>query len=258
MFKQIYVLSCAIKERKPLLLNITNHVTIDFVANGLLSIGASPVMSFAPEEMAEFVKISAAVVINLGTLTDNFITLCHTVCSIANAYHKPIILDPVGAGASRLRTETGLALLKQYAIAVVRGNASEIMALTSGSATTKGVDSQNNSLDAIPFAQQLANDYQLVVCMSGAVDVIVARDKKMAIHRGSPLMPMVTGSGCLLTAVIGAFNAVHDDCFAATCAGSFFYAVCGELAAQKAQGPGSFKMHFVDVLHHMPEKKYYE
>lgn len=247
-----------IKKENPLILNITNDVTIDFVANGLLSLGASPVMSSAKQEIDDLIQLSRAVVINLGTLNQDFNELCHHVCSVANQQRKPIILDPVGAGASNYRTETCNALLSKYCISIIRANAGEVMALAGLQAQTKGVDSQVSSIDSIKFAETLSSQYGLAVCMSGKIDVIVDQDKKIQFDRGSPLMPMITGTGCLLSAVVGAFHAVHENRFEAAAAASLFYSVCGEHAAKKSSGPGSFKANFLDILNVIPEENFYE
>ena len=152
MFNIVNKVISKIKNKNPLILNITNDVTIDFVANGLLSLGASPVMSFAQQEIEDLVRLSGAVVINLGTLNESFNELCKHVCDVANQKNKPIILDPVGAGASSYRTETCNDILKKYRISIIRANAGEIMALSGLHSKTKGVDSQVRSIDSITFA----------------------------------------------------------------------------------------------------------
>src|SRR5438876_768146 len=145
MFEKIKNIVVKIKEKKPLILNITNDVTMDFIANGLLSLGASPVMSKAQQEIDDLLELANSVVINLGTLDEKFIALCEYVCGVANQLKKPIVLDPVGAGASHYRTNTGLNLIRNYGIAIIRGNASEIMSLSGVSMKTKGVDSTTQS-----------------------------------------------------------------------------------------------------------------
>lgn len=258
MFNLVNEILDKAKRENPLILNITNHVTIDFVANGLLSIGASPVMSFAEEEIDDLVKLSHAIVINLGTLNSHFNQLCHYACKVANQYKKPIIFDPVGAGASTYRTETCNSIIEKYQISVIRANASEIMALIGENSNTKGVDSAVNSIDSIQFAEALSTQYNLTVCMSGQTDIIVDKDKKITFERGSSLMPKITGTGCLLSSIVGAFNAVHPNRFEATHAASLFYAICGEIAEKNSFGPASFKTHFLDALNYNPEMRDYE
>lgn len=253
MFTQIKKVVTQIKYEKPLILNITNYVTMDFVANGLLSLGASPIMSKAVQEVEDLLQLAQVIVINLGTLDHDFVMHCENVCCIANQLKKPIVLDPVGAGASRYRTETSLYLIKNYQMAIIRGNASEIMALAGVSAFTKGVDSMEQSECAMESAQLLSMRYQVTVVVSGAIDLVVHVPHSCQFSYGSPLMPLITGTGCLLSAVIGAFHAVEGNSLAASKLATVFYGICGEKAAQKVQGPGSFKMRFLDELHLIPE-----
>jgi hydroxyethylthiazole kinase len=258
MFEKITILINKIKQQKPLVLNITNDVTMDFVANGLLCLGASPVMSKAEEEMEDLINIASVVVINLGTLDEKFIVLCKQACMIANRLKKPIILDPVGAGATMYRTETSITLINQYSIAIIRGNASEIITLSGAAAITKGVDSTAESTTAIESARRLAKKQASTIVVSGETDVIVQGDHVALFKRGTALMPMITGTGCLLSAVVGAFHAVEPDPYLAATFAAVFYGVCGEMAADHARGPGSFKPHFLDALSAMPERAWYE
>jgi hydroxyethylthiazole kinase len=258
MFENINAMIKKIKQEKPLVLNITNYVTMDFVANGLLSLGASPVMSKAQQEAADLLKITGAVVINLGTLNKEFIELCEHVCELANAFDKPIILDPVGAGASSYRTQTCEKLLSDYNIAIIRGNASEIMALTGTTLVTKGVDSSARSDQAVASAEALAKQLDTTIVISGETDFVINPYNIAEFSRGSAMMPMITGTGCLLSAVVGAFQAVHKNAFEAASASTLFYSVCGELAAAHAQGPGTFKTHFLDALYSQPLRDHYE
>lgn len=258
MFNLVNEILYKIKKENPLILNITNDVTIDFVANGLLSLGASPIMSFAQQEMDELIQLSKAVIINLGTLTHPFNELCHKVCDIANQKNIPIVLDPVGAGASHFRTETCFALLENHRISILRGNAGEIMALSGLSSKMKGVDSQVASIDSVEFAKIVSVRYDLTVCVSGKIDILIDHDQHIQFNRGSSQMPLVTGTGCLLSAIVGAFHAVHPHRFEATSAASIFYSICGEIAENQSKGPGSFKMCFLDSLNTMPAKHFYE
>jgi len=237
-----------IKLENPLILNMTNAVTIDFVANGLLSLGASPIMSKAQQEIDDLLKIAKSVVINIGTLNQAFVEICELTCANANKCNVPIILDPVGCGASHYRTEMSKKLIDQYQIAIIRGNASEILSLSSAS-TTKGVDSTHQSEQAIATAQLLSKQYQTCIVISGKTDVIVDQDNINKINRGSSLMPKITGTGCLLSAVVAAFHATEENRFMAATHAVTFYGICGEMAAQNAVGPGSFKVNFLDALH---------
>ncbi len=233
----------------PLILNITNNVTPDLIANGLLSLGASAVMSQDVAEIEELTQDASAVVINIGTLDETFKSLASTTCEIATTLKKPIILDPVGAGATRLRTTFASELLSNYDISIVRGNASEISALSGKIGKTKGVDSTENTQDVKDIAQAMAVKHNCVIAMSGAVDVITSATRTEEIARGSALMPLVVGTGCLLSAVVGAFHAVHSDAFEAAFYGSYFYALCGERAAAQSASPGSFRVAMIDALY---------
>lgn len=257
MFDTIHQIITRIKQTKPLVLNITNDVTMDFVANGLLCLGASPIMSKGIQESADLLDITTSVVINPGTLDDNFIALSEQVCLLANTINKPIVLDPVGAGASLYRTSTCKRLLDTFDVAIIRGNASEIMALAGHTRNTKGVDSTSETQHAIDSARALAQAYHLTVVISGETDAIVDVNKVEQFDRGSPLMPLITGSGCLLSAVVSAFDAVHPNRFEAAAAATLFYSVCGEIAAENASKPGSFKVAFLDALYSMPKRDDY-
>lgn len=252
MYPSIHQFVNAIKQQRPVILNITNAVTMDFIANGLLSIGASPIMSQSMDELSDLMAFSSAVIINIGTLDTAFISLCERACSLANQLGKPLIFDPVGAGASQLRTQTCQRLLQQFQFSAIRGNASEIMAMYDERSNSQGVDSKNPVQDAVAAAKWLASTFKTVVVISGEVDVVVNQERLTHFECGSSLMPMTTGTGCLLTAVVGAFNAVTTDAYEACCAAVLFYGVNGELAAKKADGPGSFRWHFLDRLASQP------
>jgi hydroxyethylthiazole kinase len=258
MYQPITNLVQQIKEQRPLILNLTNLVTMDFIANGLLSLGASPIMTNSNAEIDDLVQISNAVVINLGTLNEEFIFLSNKACIAATSLGKPLILDPVGAGASRYRTATCLDLLEQHQFSIIRGNASEIMALCGSQYTTKGVDANSSPEAAIEPAKQFSLENNIVIAISGQTDVIITGDQIAYCDRGSSLMPLITGSGCLLTAVISAFQSVHTNLFEATAAAITFYGVCGEIAAAKASGPGTFKIHFLDALSQLPQRGNYD
>lgn len=258
MYDKISKITTALRQEKPLIVNITNDVTMDFIANGLLSIGASPVMSKSKKDLDDLIPLAKTVVINIGTLDTNFIALCEHACQLANQHNKPIILDPVGAGASRYRTEAAKNILDNYQIAIIRGNASEIMALADLPVITKGVDSTAASHQAVQSAEMLASKYNATVVVSGKQDVIVDSSRTQDFERGSAMMPAVVGCGCLLSSVVGAFHAVEPDPFVASAAATLFYSVCGERAAEQAQGPGSFKTYFLDSLHAMPLGEHYE
>lgn len=258
MYDVLFPIVEKIKQQRPLILNVTNLVTMDFVANGLLSLGASPIMTNASEEIRALVHLANAVVINIGTLDKQFISLCEEACAVATELGKPIVFDPVGAGASQYRTKTCLNLLEQYKFAIIRGNASEVMALCGANHTTKGVDSNLISTEILEPAKDLSVQLQTTIAISGKTDIILTGDKLHMCERGAPYMPSVTGSGCLLTAVMGAFHAIEADTHTASKAAINFYGVCGEYAMEQASGPGSFKPNFIDALNKLPKRGDYE
>ncbi|HSW92972.1 MAG TPA: hydroxyethylthiazole kinase [Gammaproteobacteria bacterium] len=258
LFETMNELLTLIREKKPLVLNITNHVTMDFVANGLLSMGASPIMSLAEEELEDLIAISHVVVINPGTLNPAFMKLSLQAADIANRLNKPLILDPVGVGASHYRTDMNMQLLRNHPVSIIRGNASEILALSGEMGGTKGVDSAADSHAVIENAKTVSHTFSACVLVSGKIDVVVEKNEVSLSERGSTLMPKITGCGCLLTAVVGAFHAVEKNRFKAASAAALFYGVCGEVATLRAAGPGSFKTAFLDTLHDVPEKTWYE
>lgn len=253
----------SIREERPLVVNITNQVTMDFVANGLLALGALPVMSASSEEAEALLTMSGGLSINLGTLDNDFVQLAMAYCEAALAAKVPIVLDPVGAGASAYRTKTYLDFLERFPFAIIRGNAGEIMALAGVSLMTKGVDASVESGNALSAAQYLSSRYSnTLIVVSGKTDLIVFGGNTIQCSRGSAWMPQITGSGCLLTAVMIAFNAVsakvNSTSLEAGAAACFFYGICGEIAARKAEGPGTFKSYFLDALSLLPMLNDYE
>jgi len=257
MFEKIKNIITKIKEKKPLILNITNDVTMDFIANGLLSLGASPIMCKSQHEIDDLLRWANSVVINLGTLDEKLIELCEYVCNRSNQLKIPIILDPVGAGASQYRTHANLNLIKKYRIAIIKGNASEMMSLAGVSVKTKGVESNIQSNLAIESAKTLSSNNDVTVVVSGQTDIIVDFNTICQLTFGSPLMPQVIGTGCLLSAVIAAFHTVEKDRFNSSMLATAFYGICGEQAAITANGPASFKTQFLDELNSMPNEQIY-
>ena len=234
-------------EKNPLVLNLTNVVTMDFMANALLAIGASPLMSLAEEELEELITIASAVNINIGTLDNTFNQRILKAAQLAKTLNKPVILDPVGAGASKLRTDTAKALLPYCNI--IRGNASEILSLANITHQTKGVDSTHNTTDAKHAAQTLANTYACIVVVSGAIDYLTDGTQDINLPYGSPLMPRVVGMGCTLTAVIAAFAGAHQPLFNAAHAATLYFGLCGNAAEKMANAPASFQQAFIDTLY---------
>ena len=241
----------AVRAKAPLVHNITNLVVMNVTANALLALGASPIMAHAPEELGELLGIASALVLNIGTLDAAWIASMRQAAIEAGRRGVPIILDPVGAGASRLRTESALALARIERPAVIRGNASEILALAGAAGTTKGVDSAHSTQEAREAARSLARAFGCAVVVSGAADLVTDGACDFQISGGSPLMPRITGMGCTSTALIGAFAAVADSPLHAALVGMGVMKVAAELAAAKASGPGTMQLHFLDALHQL-------
>ena len=237
-----------LRQTKPLILCLTNYVTMDFMANSLLAIGALPLMSYCDDELEELIQISHAVMINIGTLDASFIERCVKAANIAEAHGKPIVLDPVGSGASKIRTNTSRSLMS-YAT-IIRGNASEITSLIDENIKTQGVESLLPTEQAKQAANQLARTLNCTIVVSGEEDFITDGQQHSSLHDGSAMMPLITGMGCTLTAVIAAFQAVIPDSYTAATLATAYFGLCGRLTEQKATAPGTFRSVFIDELYH--------
>lgn len=237
-----------LRRRRPLVHNITNFVVMDISANALLSIGASPVMAHAVEEVDEMVALAGALVLNLGTLSSHWIEAMRMAGRQARALGIPVILDPVGAGATRLRTDTARLLIREVEPTIVRGNASEILALAQAGGATKGVDSIHGSEQAREAAISIATASSTVVAVTGVEDFITDGRRQVRVANGHPLMTRVTGTGCTASALIGAFAAVQPDPLIASLAALVVYGIAGELAARDAPGPGTYRTRLIDAL----------
>ena len=245
----------AVREKKPLIHNITNYVVMNYTANALIATGASPVMAHAPNEVEQMVSFAGALVLNIGTLDDGWIDSMIIAGKKATALKTPVILDPVGSGATTLRTESSKKIINETKISVIRGNASEILSLKNSDSKTKGVDSIHSVEDACNTAKLLAKELQTTLAITGSVDLVTDGDRTVHISNGHPLMACVTGTGCTATAVIGAFLAVDSDPFSAAATGLAFFGLAGEVAGEKAQAPGSFMINLLDALYLItPEK----
>jgi hydroxyethylthiazole kinase len=242
-----------LRANRPLVHNITNYVVMNNTANALLAIGAAPAMVHASEEVEEFVLIAHALVINIGTLSPSWVTSMRVAVRQARALGKPWVLDPVGAGATSLRTAKAMQLLGLKPT-VLRGNASEILALSQANRATRGVDSTDSSISALESGTTLARTFGTVVTISGAIDYVTDGDRMLQIENGHEMMTRVTGMGCTATALIGAFLAVQTDPLLAAAYAMAVLGVAGELAAARAAGPGSLQMHLLDVLYTLDEQ----
>ncbi len=244
----------ALKDTTPLVHNITNFVVMNNTANALLAIGASPVMAHAVEEVADMAGIASALVINMGTLNPQWVEGMIKAGIAATAKGIPVVFDPVGVGATPYRNEVAVQIIEKCKPTLIRGNASEIMALAKENVATKGVDSTVSSNAALDAAKNLANETGAVVVISGAEDFITDGKEIVAIKNGSPLMPKVTGMGCTASAVLGAFAAVNKNTLFAAAHGMAVMSICGEIATKKSAGPGSLQMHFIDTLYNLTDK----
>lgn len=240
-----------IRSQAPLVQSITNFVVMNNTANALLALGASPAMVHAVEEVEEFVSIASALVINIGTLDANFVAGMKVAMKKARELGKPIVFDPVGVGATTYRNQVSRELLAIAAPTVIRGNASEIMALAGLNAHTKGVDSTQGSSAALASARQLSISLGSVVVVSGADDYIVRGEQVAVIANGHPMMTKVTGMGCTATALTAAFAAINPDPFSASVHSMAVMGISGELAVSQSPGPGSLQLNFLDVLYQL-------
>jgi hydroxyethylthiazole kinase len=239
----------AVRERAPLVHNVTNFVVMQQTANALLALGASPIMAHAEAELDELLAHAGALVLNIGTLDAQWIGAMERALAIAHGRALPVVLDPVGAGASRLRTETALRLLGRGGVTILRANASEILALAGTAGTTKGVDSTHSSDAAREAAQRLAVRYGCAVVVSGVIDYCLDRRREVRVHNGVAMMARITGMGCTASALCGAFCAVTPDALRAAVDAMAVMGVAGELALAAARGPGTMAAGFFDALH---------
>ena len=230
----------AVRAHAPLVHSITNLVVMNFNANALLAVGASPVMAHAHEEVRDMVGIAQALVLNIGTLEPAWISAMQVALLAARARGIPVVLDPVGAGATPYRNAALAELIRAGAPGILRGNASEIMSVAGLAAATRGVDSAASTADASDAAAALARQLGAVVCVSGADDLIVdAAGRRAVLSNGHPWMTRVTGVGCSASALVGAFAAVQPDPWRATVAAMAVLGVVGELAVERVQAAGA-------------------
>jgi len=240
----------AVREQKPLVVNITNYVVMNNTANALLAIGASPIMAHSSQEMAEMMAFAGALVINIGTLDSQWVPRMSFAVEQANINNKLVVLDPVGCGASELRTQTSRDIAQVANKLIIRGNASEIIAMAGQQGNSKGVDALDSSEAAVGAARHLIETYQCSVVISGATDYVITTERLIKLNNGDAMMPFVTGMGCSLSALTGAFAAVGDETGLAATA---ILGVAGEIAAEQSKGPGSLQLNLLDVLYQLDQ-----
>jgi hydroxyethylthiazole kinase len=238
----------AIRERKPLVHNITNYVVMNETANAILALGALPVMAHAKEEVREMVGLAGALVLNIGTLSEGWIEAMLAAGAAANERGVPVVLDPVGVGATVYRTDTARRILHGVDVAVLRGNAGEVATLVGADAEVRGVESVGGGGDPAALARTAARTLGVVASVTGVVDHVSDGERSAAVANGHPLLGSITGTGCMSTALTGCFLAAKEDAFEAAAEALVAFGVAGEDAAVDAQGPGSFHVNLYDAL----------
>jgi hydroxyethylthiazole kinase len=238
----------AIRERKPLVHQITNYVVMNETANATLALGALPVMAHAPQEVEEMATAASALVLNIGTLSDEWVESMIYAGRAANASGVPVVLDPVGAGATTYRTDASRRLLHVLEIAVLRGNSAEIATLAGQAAEIRGVEAVGGA-GGPELARDAARALGCIASVTGPVDHVSDGKVVHAVANGHELLGNVTGTGCMSTAITGCFLAVQPDALAAATEALVAFGVAGEDAAGKAEGPGSFHVGLYDALH---------
>jgi hydroxyethylthiazole kinase len=237
-----------IRERKPLVHNITNYVVMNETANAILALGALPVMAHAQEEVQQMVGLAGALVLNIGTLSPEWVESMAVAGKAANERGVPVVLDPVGAGATDYRTRAAKRLLDEIDVAVLRGNAGEVATLVGIEAEVRGVESVGGGGDPAELAREAARTLGVVASVTGAVDHVSDGDRSVAIANGHELLASITGTGCMSTALTGCFLAGKDDPFEAAVEALVAFGVAGEDAAVGAKGPGTFHVNLYDAL----------
>ncbi|WP_338818069.1 Hydroxyethylthiazole kinase [Moorella thermoacetica] len=240
-----------VHEQRPLVHHITNLVVTNLTANVTLAIGASPVMAYAREEVADMARLAQAVVLNMGTLTGDVVEAMLLAGKAANNAGIPVVFDPVGAGATPFRTRTAQRIIKELHIDILRGNASEIASIGGFGGHTKGVDAAGAPARVAEMVKQVARDLNTVVAVTGATDYISDGERLIAVDNGHPLLTFVTGTGCSATSIIAAFRAVEEDGVTASTAALAYYGLAAERAAAVSQGPASFQVALLDTLYNL-------
>jgi hydroxyethylthiazole kinase len=238
-----------LRERKPLVHQITNYVVMNETANATLALGALPVMAHARDEVEEMIGLAGALVINIGTLSSHWVEAMLLAGKAANAASVPVVLDPVGAGATSYRTETAHRILDTVDVAVLRGNPGEIATLVGVEAEVRGVESIDAGGEPAELARAAATRLGLVASVTGPVDHVSDGDRVLAVSNGHELLAAVTGTGCMSSAITGSFLAVRRDApLEAAAEALAAFGVAGEDAAGDAKGPGSFHVNLYDAL----------
>ena len=240
-----------VRRDKPLVHHLTNFVTIYDCANIVKVFGASPVMAHAREEVADMAKIASSLVLNIGTLTTEFVDAMLLAGISANEKKIPVVLDVCGAGATRFRDEKCQEILDAVEVSIIKGNSSEVARIAGEDVKTRGVDAADIESNLLGVAHSLAGERGCTVVITGKDDIVADMKRAIWVHNGHPMMANVVGTGCMATSVIGAFAAVETDHVVASVSGLICYEVAAEIAAQVAAGPGSFKENLYDAVYNL-------
>jgi hydroxyethylthiazole kinase len=238
-----------IRERKPLIHHITNYVVMNVTANTTLAMGASPVMAHDSQEVEELVNFASALVINIGTLSPHWVEAMFKAGKKAGELGIPIILDPVGAGATALRTDVSMRLLDEVGPGIIRGNQAEVATLAGGSARIQGVDSLETGQAPVDLFKELAQSTGAVVCVTGEVDWVTDGSRVLKIQNGHSMMSNVTGTGCSSSTAVAVYSTIDLALVEAAAMGLAVFGACGEVAAENSEGPGGFQVALLDALY---------
>ncbi len=238
----------AVRQKRPMIHHITNRVVMNFTANVTLCLGAAPVMAPCIKESPEMVRYAGALLLNIGTLDPQLVESMLAAGRVANEAGIPVIFDPVGAGATKLRTESAMRIVRELDISIVRGNAGEVLALAGSSGKVRGVDSMESIGDRGEIISDFARENGWIVAVTGATDIITDGRSMAVSENGHSIMGRVTGTGCAATTAVACFAASMDDLFEAAVSGIVSMGITGEIAAEISSGPGTFVPHFLDAL----------
>lgn len=247
----------AIRKDNPLISNITNFVVMNFTCNALLSIGASPIVTCAVEEVAEVAEKCDAMVINMGTVNAQFVELVRKAVKGVKKSNVPVVFDPVGVGFTKYRSKIATEIIETAKPRIIRGNAGEIIALAGSKDGIKGVDSLVKTEKALDSLSSLSHAYDCTLSASGETDVIVCGDKIAYIGNGSVQARQVTGMGCVASAITAAFSAVNPSGFQSAVGAMSIMGICEEIAYLSSSGPASFSAHFLDAMSHLTEDDFF-
>ncbi|MFC1508080.1 hydroxyethylthiazole kinase [Candidatus Omnitrophota bacterium] len=251
----IYGILQKLRTEKPLVHHLTNWVTIYDCANIVKVFGAAPVMAHAAEEVEDMASLASSLVLNIGTLTTEFIQSMKLAAKSANKKGIPVILDVCGAGATKLRDRKSFELLDAARIDIIKGNASEVARIAGEKVQTKGVDASKVEKDLIELARYLAEKRDATVVITGKEDIVAGKDRHFVVKNGCDMMAHVVGTGCMASSVIGAFSAVEKDLPKAATAGLVCYEIAAELACKDSSGPGTFKESLFDNVYNLNKEK---